>query len=79
MNQWSFKKRATTSYGIEYEDEMPFQPSITMVDMQLSHATKAALPSSKYPGEQGWYYNQGDKAGLSEEFFTVAHLIESGH
>jgi hypothetical protein len=79
VNQWSFKKRATPSYGIEYEDEMPFQPSITMVDMQLNHATKAALPSSKYPGEQGWYFNQGDKAGISEEFFTIAHLIESGH
>ncbi len=79
VNQWSFKNRATSSYGDTYPDEMPFQPSITMVDMQLSHATRAALPSSKYPGEQGWYYNQGDKAGLSEEFFTVAHLIESGH
>lgn len=79
VNQWAFKKRAAPSYGIEYEDEMPFQPSITMVDMQLSHATRAALPSSKYPGEQGWYYNQGAKAGMSEEFFTVAHLIETSH
>jgi hypothetical protein len=79
VNQWSFKKRATPSYGIEYESDMPFQPSITMVDMQLSHATKAALPSAKYPGEQGWYFNQGAKAGVSEEFFTIAHLIESGH
>jgi len=79
VNQWSFKKRATSSYGIEYSDEMPFQPSITMVDMQLTHATKAALPSAKYPGEQGWYYNQGAKEGLSEEFFTIAHLIESSH
>jgi hypothetical protein len=79
VNQWSFKKRAAASYGTEYADEMPFQPSITMVDMQLSHATKAALPSAKYSGEEGWYYNQGDKVGMSEEFFTVAHLIESGH
>jgi uncharacterized protein DUF1329 len=79
VNQWSFKKRASASYGDEYADEMPFQPSITMVDMQLTHATKAALPSAKYPGEAGWYYNQGAKAGLTEEFFTVAHLIESGH
>ena len=79
VNQWSFKKRATSSYGTEYADEMPFQPSITMVDMQLSHATKAALPSAKYPGEEGWYYNMGPKSGISEEFFTIAHLIESGH
>lgn len=79
VNQWSFKKRATPSYGAEYPDEMPFQPSITMVDMQLSHATRAALPSNKFPGEEGWYFNQGDKTGLTEEFFTIAHLIESGH
>ena len=79
VNQYAFKKRATASYGDEYPDEMPFNPSITMVDMQLNHATKAALPSAKYPGEQGWYFNQGDKSGITEEFFTVAHLIESGH
>jgi len=79
VNQWAFKKRASSSYGTEYSDEMPFQPSITMVDMQLTHATKAALPSSKYAGEEGWYFNQGDKTGITEDFFTVAHLIESGH
>jgi len=79
INQFSFKKRATSSYGDEYPDEMPFNPSITMVDMQLSHATKAALPSWKYPGEQGWYFNQGAKSGMSEEFFTIAHLIASSH
>lgn len=79
INQYSFKKRATPSYGDEYPDEMPFNPSITMVDMQLSHATRAGLPSAKYPGEQGWYFNQGDKSGMSEEFFTIAHLIEAGH
>jgi len=47
--------------------------------MQLKHATRAALPSPKYAGEQGWYYNQGEKTGLTEEFFTIAHLIEAGH
>ena len=79
VNQYGFKKRATSSYGDTYPDEMPFNPSITMVDLQLNHATKAALPSANYAGEQGWYFNQGDKTGLSEAFFTVAHLIESGH
>jgi hypothetical protein len=79
ISQFAFKKRATASYGDEHPDEMPFNPSITMVDMQLNHATRAALPSLKYPGEQGWYFNQGGKTGLTEEFFTVAHLIEAGH
>jgi hypothetical protein len=79
INQFAFKKRAGPTYGEEYPDEMPFNPSITMVDMQLNHATKAALPSAKYPGEAGWYYNQGSKSGITEDFFTVAALIESGH
>lgn len=79
VNQYSFKKRAHSSYGHEYADEMPFNPSITMVDIQLNHATRAALPSPSYPMEQGFYFNQGDRAGNSEDFFTVTHLITSGH
>jgi hypothetical protein len=50
-----------------------------MVDMQLSHATRAALPSAKYPGEPGWYFNQGAKTGLTEEFFTIAHMISASN
>jgi hypothetical protein len=79
LNQYGFRKKAAPGYGIDYPDEMPFAHSISMVDMQLNHATRTALPSPKFPGEQGWYFNQGDKAGLTEEFFTIAHLIESGH
>jgi hypothetical protein len=79
VNQYSFKKRAAPSYGDEYPDEMPFNPSVTMVDVQLRHATRAGLPSAKYRGEQGWYFNQGDKSGVTEEVFTVAHLVESSH
>jgi hypothetical protein len=78
INQWSFKRRATPSED-GYADEMPYQPSITMVDMQLSHATRASLPSAKYPGEAGWYFNLGAKSGTSEDFFTVAELIGTGH
>ena len=79
VNQWSFKKRATSSYGIEYSDEMPFQPSITMVDMQLTTPPRRRCPAPSIAGEQGWYFNQGAKEGLTEEFFTIAHLIEGGH
>ena len=80
INDWSFKKKAFDGAGaIEYPDEMGFQPSIVMVDMQLEHATKASLPSPRFPGEQGWYFNQGEKAGISDEFFTVAALVNAGH
>jgi len=80
INDWSFKKKAFDGAGaIEYPDEMGFQPSIVMVDLQLEHATKASLPSPRFPGEQGWYFNQGEKAGISDEFFTVAALVNAGH
>jgi hypothetical protein len=50
-----------------------------MVDMQLQHATKASLPSSRFPGEDGWYWHQGPKEGTTEDQFTIAELIGSGH
>jgi hypothetical protein len=78
INNFGFRPRAAPTYGIEYPDEMPFNHSISMVDIQMTHATRAALPSAKFPGEQGWYYNQGEKTGLTPEFFTIAHLIASG-
>ena len=62
-----------------YEDEMGFTPAIVMVDVQLEHATRAALPSQKVEGAEGWFFNMGEKSGVTEDWFKVAHLIESGH
>ena len=79
INEYGFRRRARPEAGIEYADEMPFNHSVSMVDMQLEHATRVALPSATFPGEEGWYFNQGEKTGLTEKFFTIAHLIETGH
>jgi hypothetical protein len=78
INDVSFRKSVPGSNAITYEDEMPFAPAIVMVDMQLEHATKASLPSPRYPGEQGWYYHQGEKTGASDDWFTVAALVAAG-
>ena len=40
-------------------------------------APRCPAPSTR--ARQGWYFNQGEKTGLTEEFFTIAHLIESSH
>ena len=61
-----------------YDYETGFIPNITMVDMQLAHATRAALPSHEFPDEEGWYWNMGPKVGLTPDFFTVAELIRGG-
>ncbi len=78
INDVSFRKSVPGNDAIVYEDEMPFAPAIVMVDMQLEHATKASLPSPRFPGEQGWYYHQGEKAGVTEDWFTVAALVAAG-
>jgi hypothetical protein len=80
INDMSFRKKAFEGANvIEYPDEMGFIPAIVMVDMQLEHATKASLPSSRFAGEQGWYFNQGEKAGVTDDWFTVAALVNAGH
>ena len=78
INNFSFRKRGEGANVIDYPDEMGFLPAIVMVDIQLEHATKASLPSPRFPGEQGWYFNQGEKAGITDDWFTVAALVAAG-
>jgi hypothetical protein len=78
INNFSFRKHAEGANVIDYPDEMGFLPAIVMVDIQLEHATKASLPSPRFPGEQGWYFNQGEKAGITDDWFTVAALVAAG-
>jgi hypothetical protein len=79
INDFSYKKAAFAGSPIQYDEEVPMGAAIVMVDMQLQHATKASLPSSRFPGEPGWYWHQGAKAGTTEDQFTIAELIGSGH
>jgi hypothetical protein len=80
VNNFSFRNKAPTGGAIDYSpDEMGFIPAIVMVDVQLEHATKASLPSPRFAGEQGWYFNQGEAAGVTDDWFTVAALVEAGH
>jgi len=78
INDFTTRKKVIPG-AIEYPDEMAFDSAIVMVDMQLEHATRAATPSHRFPGEQGWYFNQGEAAGASERWFTVAALVSAGH
>jgi hypothetical protein len=78
LNMFSFKKTEAPG-ATAYEDEMPFHHAIVAYDMQLAHATKVALPSTKATNLECHFFNQGEKAGINESFFTVAHLIEVGH
>jgi hypothetical protein len=78
VNDFSFRKEAFPGADVTYPTERPFLPAIVMVDMQLGHATKASLPSPRFSGEQGWYFNQGEDAGTSPDYFTVASMTAAG-
>jgi hypothetical protein len=79
LNDFTFRNAAFPGAAITYPDEQAFLPAIVMVDIQAAHATKATLPSGRFPNEQGWYFNQGAKSGTSPEYFTVASMINAGH
>jgi hypothetical protein len=80
INMHSYKKEAIPGARVSvYPDDMSFTHAIVMLDTQLSHATKAALPSTKSRGEECIFFNMGEKSGTTEEFFSIAHLIEAGH
>jgi hypothetical protein len=66
----------TAKYGFDYD--VTYNPSITMVDMQLVHATHCSLPSSRFESEQGWYVNLGDKEGTTEDYFALSAIIAAG-
>ena len=80
VNDVSFRPKAFEGANvIDYGEDRGFIPAIVMVDLQLEHATKASLPSPRFPGEQGWYFNQAEKAGVTEDWFNVAALVNAGH
>ena len=79
VNDFGFRKEAFPGSPMKYDEETPFPAAAVMVDIQLQHATRASLPSSRFPGEAGWYWHQGEKEGTTEDQFTIAELIGSGH
>jgi len=79
INQFGFRKEAFPGSAVRYDEDTPFPAAAVMVDIQLEHATKASLPSHRFPGEPGWYWHYGEKSGTVEDEFTIARLIASGH
>lgn len=78
LNQFKISKKPREDATYESAYERRFYPSITMIDMQLEHATYCSLPSSRFPGEQGWYINVGDKEGTVEGVFELSAIISAG-
>jgi hypothetical protein len=77
VNNYKYAHRPfpEAKYGFDYD--VSYNPSITMVDTQLEHATHCSLPSDKFPGEQGWYINVGNREGTTAEYFALSNIISA--
>lgn len=78
VNNYRFATHPQEGAKFGQEFEWGYRPSISMIDVQLEHGTYCALPSHRFPGEQGWYVNLGDDQGTVEEFFDLSAIIAAG-
>jgi hypothetical protein len=78
-------KHAAFPGATVYDEEKDFYAGLTMVDMQLMHATYVPHPGDEPAGHEGWHFDAGAQSrtkykpgGATPESFTVATLIEQG-
>jgi hypothetical protein len=72
-------KRPNPKVNFEYDAPRMFIYGFTVVDMQLQHGTRVAIPGMAFQEEPGWYIDVGEKYGGEESWFTIAALIRGGH
>lgn len=61
----------------EYDEERMFVYAFTVLDLQLEHGTRAAIPGFGFPEEPGWYVDIGwdEEESVQHEWFTIAGLL----
>jgi hypothetical protein len=64
----------------EYDRERMFVYAFTVLDMQLLHGTRAAIPGMQFPNEPGWFIDIGfdNENSVDEDWFTIAGLLSAG-
>ena len=73
-------KRPNPKVDYEYDEPRMFIYAFSVIDMQLMHGTRAAIPGMAFPDEAGWYIDVGFDApqAVDEDWFTIAGLISGG-
>ncbi len=75
-----YSKQPNPRVAYSYEEPQMFPYGITIIDIQLMHATRFSLPGIDFPDEPGWYVNIGPDAeqAVEEDWYGIAALIRSG-
>jgi hypothetical protein len=73
-------KQPNPHIDFAYPTERMFVYAFTVVDMQLLHGTRAAIPGMQFPEEPGWFIDIGfnDKNSVDEQWFTIPGLLSGG-
>lgn len=75
VNYGRYAKKPNPRAKLEYPFPRGYLPGFVMADIQLSHATRAALPGIGFPEEAGWYVNTGD---TDDAWYSIPALIAGG-
>ncbi len=80
MQSMRTSTRPNPKVAYEYPEPRMFIYAFSVIDMQLMHGTRAAIPGLAFQNEPGWYIDVGfDKPqSAGEEWFKVASLIAAG-
>jgi hypothetical protein len=73
-------KQPNPKVDFSYPYERLFVYGFTVLDLQLGHGTRAAIPGMAFPDEAGWYLDRGFDApeSVPETWFQVSSLIRAG-
>jgi hypothetical protein len=75
VNYGRYSTKPNPRATLTYPFPRGYLPGFVMADIQLAHATRAALPGIGFPDEAGWYVNQGD---TDDKWFSLPALIAGG-
>ncbi len=57
-----------------------FTPAVAVIDFQLMHSSRITPPPYMSPPDnKDWLFERGIQSLNTPEFYTIAHLIETGH
>ncbi|RMD81413.1 MAG: DUF1329 domain-containing protein [Candidatus Dadabacteria bacterium] len=80
MISFRASNRPNPKVDFEYPETRMFAYAYTVVDIQLEHGTRVAMPGLAFQNEPGWYVDLGPDAPTSvgEDWFSIPALIAGG-
>jgi hypothetical protein len=80
MISFRVDKKPNPKVAYSYDEPRMFAYAYSVIDTQLLHGTRVAIPGLAFQNEPGWYLDLGMDAdtSVSDDWFTVASLIKAG-